>query len=153
MQKNYGFTQKQCIQSHKGKSNRRYAHKIKISCKQVLTNVYSSKGHNPRVIDTIISSWRESTFDSYNTYVQLWVAFNNDKLVLIRFMKGLLQKDPPLPRYSKTWDLNIVLKFLKKWWPLSTLSLLQLIMRTGMLLSLCSGKRGQNLHLLHQLHG
>ncbi len=62
-------------------------------------------------------------------------------------MKGLLQKDP-LPRYSKTWDLIIVLKVLKKWWPLSTLSLLQLTMRTAMLLSLCSGKKGQNLHLL-----
>ncbi len=63
-------------------------------------------------------------------------------------MKGLLQKDPPLPRYSKTWDLNIVLRYLKKLWPLSSLNLFQLTMRLAMLLSLCSGKRGQNLHLL-----
>ncbi len=69
--------------------------------------------------------------DRYASELMLWQRGQN-----------LLQKDPPLPRYSKTWDLNIVLRFWEKWWPLSTLNLLQLTMRTAMLLSLCSGKRG-----------
>ncbi len=42
-------------------------------------------------------------------------------------MKGLLQKDPPLPRYSKNWDLNIVLRYLQKMWPLSTLNIFELV--------------------------
>ncbi len=69
-------------------------------------------------------------------------------------MKGFLQKDPPLPRYSKTWDLNIVLKFLKKLWPLSTLNLFQLTMRTAMLLSRMFWAKGSELASLRpQLHG
>ncbi len=134
--------------------SRGYAHKIQISSREVLKTVFSAKGHNSRVIETIISNWRDSTLDSYNTCIQFWVAFNSDKLVLdpkpfevtdflqclydsgikylgcniarsalcsiifdtdktigkneevVRFMKGLLQNDPPLPHYSKTWDLN-----------------------------------------------
>ncbi len=47
-----------------------------------LKKVYLDKGHLSRAVDIIISSWRESTLESYNTYIQFWVAFNNDQIVL-----------------------------------------------------------------------
>ncbi len=68
---------------------------------------------------------------------------------VVRFMKGILNKDPPLPRYTKTWDLNLVLNHLEKeWFPLSKCDLYTLSQRLAILLSLTTGKRGQNLHLM-----
>jgi len=36
-----------------------------------------------------------------------------DHLFISRFMKGIFNLKPPLPRYTKTWDVNILLKYLK----------------------------------------
>ncbi len=144
-----------------------------------------------------MQGWRPSTLESYSTYIELWVTFNNNSLNLdpdpsevtdflqtlyeselgysacntarsalstflydgqntigknpdiCRFMRGIMNKNPPMPKLTATWDLDIVLKFFRrKWWPLSTLSLLQLTQRCAMLLSLTTGRRGQNLHLM-----
>lgn len=65
-----------------------------------------------------------------------------------RFMKGVFNLRPSLPRYNVTWDVNIVLKFLKKLTPISSLSLLKLSLKLLMLLALLSGQRGQTLHLI-----
>ncbi len=87
--------------------------------------------------------------------------FNDENTIgkhpeVVRWMRGAMNKKPPLPRYTKTWDLNIMLDYLKskQMWdpthsnPLNHLSLLQLTRRLVILLALTSGKRGQNLHLL-----
>lgn len=63
-----------------------------------------------------------------------------------RFMKGVFNLRPSLPRYNVTWDVNIVLKFLKNLTPISSLSLLKLSQKLLMLL--LSGQRGQTLHLI-----
>lgn len=65
-----------------------------------------------------------------------------------RFMKGVFNLRPSLPRYNVTWDVNIVLKFLKNLTPISSLSLLKLSQKLLMLLALLSGQRGQTLHLI-----
>lgn len=65
-----------------------------------------------------------------------------------RFMRGVFVLRPALPRYNVTWDVNIVLKYLKSLSPLSSLSLLQLSHKLVMLLALLSGQRGQTLHLI-----
>lgn len=66
------------------------------------------------------------------------------------YCEGVKNKKPPLPRYCQTWDLDQVLDYLKSddMWPLKKLSLIDLGRRLAMLLSLTSGKRGQNLHLM-----
>ncbi len=70
--------------------------------------------------------------------------------IVCRLMKGFLNKKPPLPRYTATWDINIVLDYLKskKQFPLSQLSLKELGERLAILLAITTGKRGQNLNLL-----
>ena len=67
-----------------------------------------------------------------------------------RFMKGIIGLKPPMPMYPQTWDLDVMLKYLrsKHMWPLSKLNLLMLGKRLAMMLSLITGKRGQNVHLL-----
>lgn len=65
-----------------------------------------------------------------------------------RFMKGVFQLKPPLPRYQKIWDAQVVLKFLRQMSPAQKLSLKDLSMKTCMLLALVSAQRQQTLHKL-----
>ena len=54
----------------------------------------------------------------------------------------------PQPRYSKMWDINKVLLYLKRLGRNEDLTLRQLILKTTMLLSILAGRR---LHTLHKL--
>ena len=65
-----------------------------------------------------------------------------------RFMKGIFEIKPSLPRYNCTWDTEKVLQFLKSLSPLSNLSLLQLSRKLVTLLALSTGQRAQTLHML-----
>ncbi len=163
----------------------------------VLTNIYLGLGHSKNATETILASWRESTLQSYSTYIQLWIAFNSGVLNLTpephevtdflqclfesglgysalntarsalstfifngndtigknpeitRFMKGVMGKAPPLPKYNEVWDLDIVLDYIEQeMWPLKSLTFLQLLQRLAMLLALSTGNRGQSLHLM-----
>ena len=60
-----------------------------------------------------------------------------------RFLKGIFNLRPALPKTSVTWDPAIVLNFLKKWHPAKNLDLLQLSMKVVMLCLLITGQRGQ----------
>jgi integrase len=62
-----------------------------------------------------------------------------------RFMKGVFNSRKPTPKYSETWDVNIVLGFIKKWYPLNTLSLKDLTYKLVILLALTTGQRCQTL--------
>ena len=55
-----------------------------------------------------------------------------------RLVKGVFQENPPLPRYSKFWDVSQLLEFLKTLHPPSSLSIQCLGQKTLALLSLCS---------------
>ena len=63
-------------------------------------------------------------------------------------MKGVYTPRPALPRYNVTWDVNVVLKYLKGLSPLESLSLLQVSQKLLMLLLLLSGQRGQTIYLM-----
>ncbi|XP_062601222.1 uncharacterized protein LOC134262915 [Saccostrea cucullata] len=65
-----------------------------------------------------------------------------------RYLKGVFVKRPTLPKYTCTWDVSIVINYLKTLFPLSELSLKLLSCKTLMLLALLTGQRGQTLHLL-----
>lgn len=62
-----------------------------------------------------------------------------------RFMKGVFQSRPALPRYSKTWDVKIVLNYLEA---LQNTSLFQISCKIAMLFLLLSAQRCQTLHLI-----
>lgn len=53
-----------------------------------------------------------------------------------------------MPKYCCTWDVSIVIEYLKRLFPLSDLSLKSLSCKSIMLLALLTSQRGQTLHLL-----
>ena len=68
--------------------------------------------------------------------------------IIARLLKGMFLIRPPQPKYTVTWDVNILLKFLESWEPLNTLTLKQLTLKTVALLALVSAQRSQTLAAL-----
>ena len=65
-----------------------------------------------------------------------------------QFIKGVFEKKPALPKYSSTWDVDIVLQYLELHYPHDELTLKKLSYKLVMLLALLSGQRCQTLHCL-----
>lgn len=68
--------------------------------------------------------------------------------LVVRFMKGVFNLRPPLPRYAATWDVQPVLRQLRSMHPLHSLSLKNLSLKLVMLMALTQAARVQTLHLL-----
>lgn len=64
-----------------------------------------------------------------------------------RFMRGIFNQSPSLPRYTHTWDVGQVLNFLKTV-ELEGISLKKLSMKLSFLLAILSGQRMQTLRAL-----
>lgn len=74
-----------------------------------------------------------------------WVlseGVTND-LTIKQFFKGVFRLRPVKPKYSRTWDVDVVLDFLETRYPLDSLSLQQLSEKVLMLLALCTAHRVQ----------
>lgn len=69
--------------------------------------------------------------------------------LVTRFMKGVFNVRPSLPRYDKTWDVKTVLEYLKSLGNPADRDLKLLTLSTATLLGLLTGQRVQTLHLLH----
>jgi len=59
------------------------------------------------------------------------------------YMQGALNQLPPKPRYTSTWDVEVVLEFLKTWSPATKIPIDKLSMKLVMLILLVSGQRPQ----------
>ena len=69
--------------------------------------------------------------------------------LVCRFLKGVFQERPALPRYVDTWDISLVLNYLKdQYSSTEKLGLKELTPKLVMLLSLLSGQRTQTLQQL-----
>ncbi|XP_071797703.1 uncharacterized protein [Asterias amurensis] len=66
-----------------------------------------------------------------------------------RFMTGVFNMRPAIPRYTCTWDVNTVLQYLTNLGPSNKLFLKELTMKLVMLVALISGQRCQTLSLLN----
>ena len=64
------------------------------------------------------------------------------------FVKGVYQCRPSRPRYTPTWDVSVVLDYLKQQWLANEISLKDLSAKLAMLCLLVSGSRGQTIHML-----
>lgn len=74
---------------------------------------------------------------------------NEADIVLVsRFLKGVFKITPPCPRYTSTWDVNIVLNFFRKQPSVEFLSLLDLTLKLVTLMCLATAQRPQSLQLL-----
>ena len=69
-----------------------------------------------------------------------------------RFMKGIFHLRPPQPRYTKTWDVNKVLSYLKSLGPNDSLMLKHMTLKTAALLTILGGRRIHTLHMLSAIH-
>ena len=67
-------------------------------------------------------------------------------------MKGIFHLRPPQSRYTKTWDVNKVLSYLKSLGPSDSLMLKQLTLKTAALLTILGGRRIHTLHMLSVIH-
>ena len=65
-----------------------------------------------------------------------------------RFLKGVFQSRPTTPRYNTTWDVNIVLDYLKSLFPVNDITLKHLTLKVVMLTILVTGQRSQTIHLM-----
>ena len=68
-------------------------------------------------------------------------------ILIKRFMKGVFEIKPSLPRYNCTWSTEGVLRYLKSLSPLDDLSLLQLTRKLVTLFALTTGQRAQTLYV------
>jgi len=65
-----------------------------------------------------------------------------------RFMKGVFEKRPSLPRYTCTWNVSTVLNFLGSLPNIEEITLKDLSHKVVMLMALLTGQRAQTLHAL-----
>ncbi|CAC5410279.1 unnamed protein product [Mytilus coruscus] len=82
-----------------------------------------------------------------------FMSVNQEKTVgqwplVKRFLKGIFNLKPSLPRYQRTWDVEVVLKYLKTLTPVYMLSLRVLSYKLVTLLLLLTGQRLQTIHSL-----
>ncbi|XP_060574268.1 uncharacterized protein LOC132731984 [Ruditapes philippinarum] len=68
--------------------------------------------------------------------------------IVIRYMKGIFNLRPSVPKYCETWDVSSVLAYLRKLSPVSKLSLKLLTLKLCMLIALTLASRVQSIYLL-----
>ena len=72
--------------------------------------------------------------------------------LISRFLKGVFNARPPMPRYSTTWDVNVVLRYIRSLAPSDDLPLNVLASKLASLCLIVSGQRGQTIHALDLNH-
>lgn len=68
--------------------------------------------------------------------------------LIVRFLKGVFQQRPALPKNIVVWDVNIVLKFVMQWYPLDRVGLKETTLKCVTLLALLSAQRRHSLSLI-----
>ena len=107
----------------------------------ILDYLTQFKGLRYSAINTARSAL--SSFISLSSNVSL-----GEEPVIKKFMKGIYNLKPTLPRYQVTWDVNKVLNYLANMPQVEKLSLKLLSHKLVMLVALITGQRCQSLHLL-----
>ena len=64
-------------------------------------------------------------------------------------MKGAFRDNPPVPKFTNTWDVNVVLSYLQELGPNACLSQKLLTLKLAMLLALVCRARGHELHAIN----
>lgn len=85
------------------------------------------------------------TINSYKSALSLLFPNMLDDYRIKRFMKGVFRSRPAQPKYSMTWDTDIVLGYLSEQWPHENLDLETLSKKTLTLLALVTAHRVQTL--------
>ncbi|CAG9092801.1 unnamed protein product [Plutella xylostella] len=65
-----------------------------------------------------------------------------------RLLKGAYKLRPTAPKYTSTWDPQVVLDYISNWFPNTDLSLQQITKKLTILLAICTRHRVQTLSLI-----
>ena len=63
--------------------------------------------------------------------------------LVCRYLKGIFNKQKPVPKYNTIWSVDIVLDYLSRLWPLGKITLKELTLKLVMLIALTTGQRCQ----------
>lgn len=110
----------------------------KIKAIEFLTELYNS-GLGYSAINTARSAL------STVIVPEAGITFGKDPLVC-RFLKGVFELKPSLPKYQEIWDVNNVLLFFKQISSIQTISLKDLTINLATLLCLLTAQRCQTIH-------
>ena len=135
------------------KQYRSYLDRWKIYCSEHKVDLFNPDLKHP--IEFLVSLYKTGLgYSAVNTarsalstvrHCKDGCKFGDHPLVC-RYMKGVFELKPALPRYSDIWDVNIVLDYLKTFNDLTSISLKALTLKLTMLLCLTTGQRGQTVH-------
>lgn len=93
-----------------------------------------------------------STINTARSALSTVISVNNlpvgQHSLVKRFLRGVFNIKPSLPRYVHTWGVNIVLRFLKNMNSFEDISLRDLTYKLVTLMALCTGQRCQTLSVL-----
>ena len=103
-------------------------------------NYKFKEGTKSGTLNNIRSALSFFTGDSF-------VDLGQDKDVC-KLFRYFYKKRPVFPRYTITWDVGKVLRFLASWHPPENLSMKKLTLKTAALIALTSSDRAQTLHAL-----
>lgn len=95
-------------------------------------------------LNTVRSSLSTIIYDNNTTFGNHWLVR--------RFMKGVSELRPSVPRYGLTWDVNLVLQYFVSLGDNDKLSLELLTKKVTTMLLILSGQRVQTTHLLKTNH-
>lgn len=90
-----------------------------------------------------------STLNGVRSALSAFVSIENSSCsignhpLISRYLKGVFNIKPPLPRYRQIWDSRVVLNRLRSWGPVLNLTLKQLTLKLCMMLALLGAARTQ----------
>ena len=119
-----------------------------VFCDHNKIDFYSTSTNN--VLSFLTESFESgASYSSLNTYRSAISLISKDKIgedaLITRFLKGVFKLRPSKPKYSQTWDVSVLLNYLKKQFPLEDLSLQSLTEKTVTLVAICTAHRAQTI--------
>lgn len=102
--------------------------------------------HQSKTVGYSAVATARSALSSFITVVSIKLS---EHPLVSRFMSGLFNQKPALPRYTEAWTPQIVLNYLKNFSAVDSMPLKQLTLKLLMLMALLSAKRTQTLQKSH----
>lgn len=95
---------------------------------------------------SVINTYKSMLLQTLKLFGNQWC---DNPVYVSRYMKGLFNSIPPRPRYSHSWDVSVVVDYLRTLFPLETLDLKALTLKLVALVSLSIAPRAQTLVALN----
>jgi hypothetical protein len=92
--------------------------------------------------DSVLNTHKSTLLQTLNIIGIKWCR---SPRLISRFMRGIFNVKPSVPRYKFTWDVGKVLNLLSSWYPLDSLCIKKLTLKLTALIALACATRAQTL--------